>query len=111
MIVLHTTYLLLAIYIGKSIAQNDINNVCTWTQLRAATVRDALYVNGGDLASNAAAGLDGSTYVFNFSQSFDTNQIDFSALFTRLPARIPAADYFDGTMFATDDKIYVYGYA
>jgi hypothetical protein len=108
----YTTYLLLAILIGRSTAQNYIHDVCWWSQLRAAAVRDALYVNGGDLFVNGGnAGLNGSTFFFNFSRSFTTNQTDFSALFTPLPAQTPTADYYDGTMFATDDKIYVYGYA
>jgi hypothetical protein len=56
-------------------------------------------------------GLNGSTFFFNFSQSFTTNKTNFSALFTPLPAQTPTVDYFDGTMFATNDTIYVYGYA
>jgi hypothetical protein len=109
MVVLHTIYALVAVLAGRSTAQNYIDQVCTWTQLRAAAVRDALYVNGGDLTGSA--GLNGSTFVFNFSQSFNSEKRDFSALFRPLPAQSPTADYFDGTMFATDDKIYVYGYA
>jgi hypothetical protein len=109
MVILHRAYLLLAILIGKSTAQSPISDVCTWSQLRAATVRDALYVNGGDLTGSSP--LNGSTFVFNFSQSFDTASKDFSALFAPLSAQVPTADYFDGTMFATEDKIYVYGYA
>ena len=109
MVVPHTIYVLVAILAGRSTAQNYIDHVCTWTQLRAAAVRDALYVNGGDLTGSAS--LNGSTFVFNFSQSFNTEKRDFSALFRPLPAQSPTADYFDGTMFATDDKIYVYGYA
>jgi hypothetical protein len=109
MVVPHKIYTLLAILAGRSTAQNYVNNVCTWTQLRAAAVRDALYVNGGDLTGSAS--LNGSTFVFNFSQSFHTEKLDFSALFRPLSAQSPTADYFDGTMFATDDKIYVYGYA
>lgn len=113
MVIPHTTYLLLAILIGRSTSQNYIHDVCQWTQLRAAAVRDALYVNGGDLNVNVNgnAGLNGSTFFFNFSQSFAVGKTDFSALFTPLPAQSSTVDYFDGTMFATDDKIYVYGYA
>ena len=116
MVVPHTIYLLLAILVGGSTAQNYIHDVCIWSQLRAAAVRDALYVNGGDLTVNGGdpvdnAGLNGSTFFFNFSRSFTTNKTNFSALFTPLPAQTPTVDYFDGTMFATDDKIYVYGYA
>lgn len=112
MAILHDVYLLLAILIGKSIAQ-DID-VCTWMQLRAATVRDAVYVNGGDLrTTNSIPGstsYDGAIYAFNLSQSFQTTNNNFSAFFTRLPAQGPVADYWDGTIFATDEKIYLYGY-
>jgi hypothetical protein len=51
MAILHDVYLLLTILIGKSIADDTSSDVCTWTQLRAATVRDAVYVNGGDLSN------------------------------------------------------------
>jgi hypothetical protein len=115
MAILHYVYLLLAILIGKSIALYTISDVCTWTQLRAATVRDAVYVNGGDLTMTVEItgfpGLDGAIYAFNFSQPFEmNNNNNFSALFTRLHAQRPMADYWDGTIFATDDKIYLYGY-
>src|SRR5205823_6534337 len=109
MVVPHKIYPLLAILAGRSSAQNYIDDVCTWFHLRAAAVRDALYVNGGDLMGSAS--LNGSTFAFNFSQSFNTSNRDFSALFRPLPAQSPTVDYFDGTLFATDDKIYVYGYA
>src|SRR4051794_10492682 len=108
MAILHDLYLLLAILIGKSIAQNILFDVCTWTQLRAATVRDAVYVNGGELSTTVEIpgfrALDGAIYAFNFSQSFETTNNNFSAFFTRLPAQGPMADYWDGTIFATDEK-------
>ena len=112
MAILHGVYLLLAILIGKSIAQDTIPDVCTWTQLRAATVRDAVYVNGGSLNTelNGSPGIDGAIYAFNFSQSFETTNKNFSAFFTQLPGQGPMADYWDGTIFATDEKIYLYGY-
>jgi hypothetical protein len=114
MAILHGVYLLLAILIGKAIAQDTLSDVCTWTQLRAATVRDAVYVNGGDLTMTIEItgfpGLDGAIYAFNFSQPFETKNNNFSALFTRLSGQSPMADYWDGTIFATDDKIYLYGY-
>jgi hypothetical protein len=112
MAILHDVYLLLAILIGKSIAQDTIPDVCTWTQLRAATVRDAVYVNGGSLSTelNGSPGIDGAIYAFNFSQSFETTNSNFSTFFTRLPDQRPMVDYWDGTIFATDEKIYLYGY-
>jgi len=114
MAILHGVYLLLAILIGKSIAQDTSFDVCTWTQLRAATVRDSVYVNGGDLSTTVEIpgfpALDGSIYAFNFSQSFETNNNSFPAFFTRLPAQPQMAHYWDGTIFATDEKVYLYGY-
>ena len=114
MAILHGVYLFLAILIGKSIAQDTPFDVCTWTQLRAATVRDALYINGGSLTTtNSIPGvtpLDGAIYAFNFSQSFETTNSNFSTFFTRLPGQRRMVDYWDGTIFATDEKIYLYGY-
>jgi hypothetical protein len=117
MAILHGIYLLLTILVGKSIAQNTpsddtLSDVCQWTQLRAATVRDAVYVNGGNMrtAFNGYNPIDGSVYTFNFSQPFQTSNKSFSALFTALSAPHLKEDYFDGTIFATDEKIYLYGY-
>jgi hypothetical protein len=113
MAILHGVYLLLAILIGKSIAQNSSADLCSWTQLRAATVRDAVYVNGGSqITIDQVSGfntLGGAVYTLNFSQPFGTNNKS-SALFEQLQARHPKADYWDGTIFATDEKIYLYGY-
>jgi hypothetical protein len=114
MAILHYVYLLLAILIGKSIALYTISDVCTWTQLRAATVRDAVYVNGGSLYTTdeipGSAPLDGAIYAFNFSQSFETTNNNFSTFFTRLPGQNPMADYWDGTIFANNETLYLYGY-
>jgi len=114
MAILHDVYLLLAVLIGKSIAQYTPSDVCTWSQLRAATVRDAVYVNGGSLTTTNSltgpSGINGAIYAFNFSQSFETTNKNFSAFFTQLPGQVPMADYWDGTIFATDEKIYLYGY-
>ena len=114
MVTFHNVYLLLAILIGKSAAQDPLNDVCTWAHPKAATVRGALYVNGGDLTINnnlSSTGLNGSIFALQFSQSFDTESKSFSALFTPLSAQGPTADYWGGAMFATEDKIYLYGYA
>jgi hypothetical protein len=115
MAVLRTALLLLAISISKSTAQNPLTDVCIWAQLRAAIVRGALYVNGGYLTTNENGSDDGSLngtiYAFNLSQSFNTSNTAFPTLFTPLPGQSPTADYVDGTMFATNDKVYLYGYA
>jgi hypothetical protein len=112
MAILRGVYLLLAMLIGKSIAQDNPLDVCVWTQLRAATVRDAVYVNGGDMRTTGSvvSPLDGGAiYFFNFSQSFETTNKNFSASFEQRSAP-PMAGYIDGTIFATDEKIYLYGY-
>ena len=114
MAILHDVYLLLTILIAKSIAHNTDFDVCRWTQLRAATVRDAVYVNGGSLLANfeppTLPTLDGAIYALNFSQPFKTKNSSFAAFFTPLSSQGPMADYWDGTIFATDEKIYLYGY-
>jgi hypothetical protein len=114
MAIIHDVYLLLTILIGKSIAQDTPFDVCTWTQLRAAAVRDAVYVNGGSLSTTLERpgfpGLDGAIYALNFSQSFETKNKSFAAFFTPLSSQGPMAGYRDGTIFATDEKIYLYGY-
>ena len=114
MAIFHGVYLLLTILIGNSIAQDTPFDVCIWTQLRAATVRDAVYVNGGDLHTTVdvagVPGIGGAIYALNFSQSFETKNNSFASFFTRLSSQSPMADYWDGTIFATDEKIYLYGY-
>ena len=117
MILLHNVYLLLAILVGSTTAQDALGAICIWTQLRAAAVRDAVYVNGGQLLTtvnvvgSTSTGFNGSIYALNFSTSFETQNDSFSALFAALPDQGPMADYWDGTIFATEEKMFLYGYA
>ena len=109
MAVFHVVSLLAITLIGSSLAQL----VCTWSGLRAAIVRDALYVNGGLVTTTTEIpGINpdgGGVYALNLSRSFKTSSNDFSALFTLLPGSI-AGTYVDGTMFANNDELYLYGY-
>jgi hypothetical protein len=109
MAVFHVLSLMAITLIGSSLAQP----VCTWTGLRAAIVRDALYVNGGLVATTIEApgiNLDvGGVYALNLSRSFNTSSNNFLALFTMLPGST-AGTYMDGTMFANNDELYLYGY-
>jgi hypothetical protein len=107
MAVFHVASLLAITLIGSSLAQP----VCTWNGLRAAIVRDALYVNGGFMETTILGSIvyGGGIYALNLSRSFNTSSNNFSALFTMLPGSI-AGTYVDGTMFANDDELYLYGY-
>ena len=98
---------------GLSVAQS-IGDICTWPQLRAAAVQDALYVNGGNMAGFSASlssALNGSIFSLNFSQGFATNETAFESLFTVLPTTdtAPLAVLGDGMMFANNDELYLYG--
>jgi hypothetical protein len=109
MAVFHVVSLLAITLIGSSLAQS----LCTWSGLRAAIVRDALYVNGGLVETEILLpgfNLDvGGVYALNLSRSFNTSSNNFSALFTMLPGSM-AGTYMDGTMFANNDELYLYGY-
>src|ERR1700733_8952598 len=111
MAVFHVVSLLAITLIGSSLAR--LEQVCTWSGLRAAIVRDALYVNGGSMAtvmeipdSYAFSGV----YALNLSRSFNTSSNDFPALFTMLSRSNITAMYVDGTMFANNDELYLYGF-
>src|SRR5271156_5968062 len=104
MAVFHVLSLMAITLIGSSLAQP----VCTWTGLRAAIVRDALYVNGGSVTTiieePGTNANFGGVYALNLSRSFNTSSNDFSALFTMLPGSM-AGTYLDGTMFANNDEL------
>ena len=56
MAVFHVVSLMAITLIGSSLAR--LEQVCTWSGLRAAIVRDALYVNGGSMVTiEEVAGL------------------------------------------------------
>ncbi|KAI1614332.1 hypothetical protein EDD36DRAFT_464174 [Exophiala viscosa] len=114
--------------LGTVNAQSTTENytICNWARLRAGVVRDALYLDGGELWWQTAF-VDGTTPVvssdgnvagdmfrLNFSQPFDTATTNLSALFSRMPkaggaGNNIAPNYIDGTMFVNDDELYLYG--
>jgi Kelch motif len=97
------------------------STICVWTQIRAAVVHDALYLEGGwkwllvgtDIALTNEH-WNGSMYKLNFSSSFDLSSSNFN--FTNLldtvsistsPNQVP--DYYNGFMFADAYEMYTYG--
>jgi Kelch motif len=112
MAVFHVVSLMAITLIGSSLAR--LEQVCEWSGLRAAIVRDALYVNGGFMTTivevNGPSPFGGNVYALNLSRSFSTSNNDFSALFTMLSGSNITAVYMDGIMFANNDELYLYGY-
>jgi hypothetical protein len=98
-----------AILISTPLVQSQ---TCSWTSLRAASIRGALYVNGGFWAPTGTA--ENAPFVntssLDFSKPFNTiNNTGFTTLFTG-PSLTGHTSYYDGTMFATDDAFYLFGY-
>jgi uncharacterized protein YbjT (DUF2867 family) len=110
MAIFHVVSLLVITLIGSSLAEP----VCSWAGLRAAIVRDVLYVNGGNMRTTVEVPgfipLSGGVYALDLSRSFNLSSNDFSALFTTLPGPDPTGIYMGGTMFANNDELYLYGY-
>ncbi|KIW20774.1 hypothetical protein PV08_01352 [Exophiala spinifera] len=116
--------LLFRIALAVSVQENY--TICNWARLRAAVVRDALYLDGGLLWWQTAF-ADGTTPVvssdgnvagdmfrLNFSHPFDTTMTNISALFEKMPkaggaGNNIAPNYVDGTIFANNDELYLYG--
>lgn len=101
-----------AILVSTPLVQS-YSDTCYWTSLRAASIRGALYANGGSWASTGNAlntAANGSTYSLDYSKRFNTtNNTGFTTLFTG-PIVTGDMSYYDGTMFATDDAFYLFGY-
>ncbi|KAL4734395.1 hypothetical protein BDV11DRAFT_209430 [Aspergillus similis] len=119
-----------ATLVGRSQAQGDFLNqinssICTWGQLRAAIIRDTVYLDGGFLVyergfSNGQVQPDsddnaeGLLYTLDLSKSFNTETDNLTALFDTfakaggIGGNI-APTYHDGVMFANDDMFYLYG--
>jgi hypothetical protein len=103
-----------AILISTPLVQSQsLDDTCDWTSPRAASIRGALYVNGGFWATSGngvSLGISGNTYSLDYSKRFDTtNNTNFTTLFTG-PEVTGDMRYYDGTMFATDDAFYLFGY-
>ena len=100
--------------------------MCSWSRLRAGVIRDAVYLDGGELWYQASY-VDGSTsdptsdgnpqgdmWVLNFSDPFTIGKTNLTRLFTTMQkaggaANNIAPNYIDGTMFANNDELYLYG--
>ncbi|KAI1379342.1 hypothetical protein F4677DRAFT_328479 [Hypoxylon crocopeplum] len=108
--------------------ENQVNaTMCWWHNLRVATLKDTVYLDGGHL-SWVAGMADGSQslpreddnplgliYTFNFSTPFNANT-NFSTVFnttSKAPnggaANNIAPNYYDGTLLANSDEFYLYG--
>ncbi|KAI1412191.1 hypothetical protein F5Y13DRAFT_163849 [Hypoxylon sp. FL1857] len=107
---------------------NQVNStLCWWHSLRVATLKDIVYIDGGD--QQFVAGLaDGSIsrplsddnplgyiWTFNFSTPFDssTNFSSILGTISKAPnggaANNFAPNYHDGALLANDDEFFLYG--
>lgn len=100
--------------------------ICQWGQLRAAVIRDTVYLDGGDLwwkpvLNNGEVGAVesdnnplGITWKLNFSQPFDTKG-NITEKFQRLygnaggPGTNIAPNYYDGALLYNNDGFFYYG--
>ena len=120
------TVVALATYVA-AITINENNTMCSWVRLRAGVIRDTLYLDGGELWWQKAfvdgttsdptsdGNVQGDMYLLNFSQPFNIGTTNLSSLFTPKQkaggaANNIAPNFIDGTMFANDDELYLYGY-
>ncbi|KAI2624313.1 hypothetical protein GGR54DRAFT_655083 [Hypoxylon sp. NC1633] len=108
--------------------ENQVNaTMCWWHQLRAATLKDTVYLDGGHLSW--VAGLAngsflppiednnplGYMYMLNFSTPFNSST-NVSSILTRRSkapdggaANNIAPNYKDGALLANNDEFYLYG--
>lgn len=117
----------LAVY-ATAITINENYTMCSWGRLRAGVIRDILYLDGGELwwqktfvdgttsDPTSDGNVEGDMYLLNFSQPFNTGSTNLSNLFTAKQkaggaANNLAPNYIDGTMFANNDELYLYGCA
>jgi hypothetical protein len=108
---LFVQFLLASVAIAAGSTQYDF---CQWTQVRAAVVRDQVWIDGGELWTNNSAqvGLN-EFYYLNFSSPFDATT-NLTTLFNS-KSKIDeqstniAPHYIDGTMFANDYEFYLFG--
>lgn len=109
-----------------AISVQENYTICSWARLRAGIIRDAIYLDGGELWWQTAF-ADGTTPVvasdgnvagdmfrLNLSMPFDTTKTNMSALLDAMPkaggaGNNIAPNYIDGTMFTNDDELYLYG--
>jgi hypothetical protein len=111
--------------VAVSITENY--TMCSWARLRAGVIRDTVYLDGGELWWQKAfvdgttsdptsdGNVEGYMYLLNFSDPFTIGSTNLSGLFTTKQkaggaANNIAPNYIDGTMFANNDELYLYGY-
>ncbi|KAI2625186.1 hypothetical protein GGS21DRAFT_493675 [Xylaria nigripes] len=106
---------------------NQINvTMCAWYDLRAAQLKDTLYMDGGFLymEPGLASGEYGPTisndpsgfvYTLNFSRPFNSST-NTSSILEKLPLGLDGKDinksapnYIDGAMLANDNEFFLYG--
>lgn len=108
-------------FLGPTVAQD----MCNWKQVRAATARDAVYLDGGALYRQASTssgnkaiepdnGINGFIYYLNFSLPFDTTSTNLTSLFQTLQKAAGAGNniapnYRDGVLFSNDNTLFLYG--
>lgn len=111
--------------VGRAWLSNQINQtMCTWEQPRAAVLRDAFYLDGGLITyrPGLADGTWGTPdtpedgqamYMIDFTRPFNTAQNATELLQkvpkTAGPANNRAPNYYDGTLFANDHVLYLFG--
>ena len=118
--------LLLAVRFACAIDIQQNYSICNWARLRSGIVRDAIYLDGGQLWWQTAF-ADGSTPVvasdgnvagdmwrLNLSTPFDTTKTNLSALLSTMSkaggaGNNIAPNYIDGTMLTNNDELYLYG--
>ncbi|KAI0828451.1 hypothetical protein F5Y06DRAFT_223955 [Hypoxylon sp. FL0890] len=108
--------------------ENQVNStLCWWHSLRVATLKDVVYMDGGD-QQFVAGKADGSTslptpdenrhgyiWTFNFSTPFNTST-NFSSILGTI-SKAPNGDaannfapnYYDGALLANNDEFFLYG--
>jgi hypothetical protein len=101
--------------------------MCSWARLRAGVIRDTVYLDGCELwwqktfvdgttsEPTSDGNVEGNMYLLNFSDPFTIGSTNLSRLFTTKQkaggaANNIAPNYIDGTMFANNDELYLYGY-
>jgi hypothetical protein len=119
-----------AICLGSCVTAISITEnytMCSWARLRAGVIRDTVYLDGGELwwqktfvdgttsDPTSDGNVEGNMYLLNFSDPFAVGSTNLSSLFTTKQKAGGAANniaptYIDGTMFANNDELYLYGY-
>ena len=88
---------------------------CGWTQSRAGTVRDALFIDGGIVVDKDDGTWEPSKwlYKFNYSTPFDYRDGEFNIFGLlqndSLGSGYDAPLYRGGAMFVDDYELYTYG--